>query len=215
MPSKARFAAGERDKWHRLINGRRVTYPELLPDMLDMDRLEGNGKVHLTSEHRLALTVGLSALVHDAYREQSAQTATEVKSQYRELQRAIYRAGKAATKLGNDASANLDEFLKTRLGFEYGLLETIGSILTFLLFEPGEISAKKKPDIVRDIVRMYLPIYESAGGKASKSVRGPFVASIEILNDALPEEFRALRSDLYPLGDRVKNAVTELLTYEP
>lgn len=215
MPSKARFAAGACEEWHRRIDGRRFTYPELLPAMLNMDRLQEDGKVHLTSDHRRALMAGLTELVRNANSEHRAQTAAEVKAQYRDLGKAISKVGKAASKLGDNAAANLDKILKESAGFEHGLLETLGIIRSILRWEPGEISAKKKSDIIRSIVSLYLPIYESAGGKVSRSVRGPFVASIEILNEALPEEFRAFRGDLYPLGDRVKNAVTDLRSPKP
>ena len=58
---------------------------------------------------------------------------------------------------------------------------------------------------------MYLPIYQDAGGAAPLSPSGPLVDFIELLNCALPSELRAFRTDTWTVGERVKNAVEEVV----
>jgi hypothetical protein len=212
MPAKARFAWAACEEWHvdekfyigHMIEPRK-TYDDLLPQMLNLDELQKAGNVLLSQEHRDCVLNGLRVLVQDSHREHEAQPATEVKKQYKALEKALKETYYAAGKLGADAALNMDVILRSRLRVEYDLFDLLGRLRMIVRMERQVLQTAKQPDIVRDLVLMYRSIYQDAGGIVGASAAGTFVDSIGILNAALPRELRAVGD----IGNRVKNAVEE------
>jgi hypothetical protein len=207
MPARTKFAWAACEEWHVHEGAERRTYDDLLPAMLDLEHLAEKGGISLSHEQRGQWLDAMRAFVKRKHREHGAQDAAEARGEYQALEKALARAYRVAGQMGEDAALNLDVRLKLGLGFEDGMFDLLGRLRLITRNEMMKVEVRKEPDIIRDLVACFLPLYEAAGGVAGVGARGPFIEVIKLLNGALPAELRASGD----LGNRVKDAVEAIL----